>query len=418
MDAPTPDGTSTSPRWNGTTKLVFSLTAVALVAWLLSRFQNVIGPIILALLLAYLMYPAATWVRKWSRMSWRLTVTILFLLTVIVVLGLTTLGGIAVVDQAQSLVKFLQRALTDLPDLLQRWSERVIVFGPYTFQLNLTEMLNLDTLSQDLLGMIQPVLSRTGTLLGAIASGAVNFVGMFFFVVLVGYFILAESGGFQNRILNLNLPGYNEDIQRLGRYLGDIWNSFLRGQLTIILITIIVYIIMLGILGTRYALGLAVLAGMARFVPYLGTTIAWTVYGLVAFFQESNIFGLSPIGYVILVVAAAWLVDLFLDNFVSTRLMGTALKLHPAIILIAALAGASLLGLAGVVLAAPVAATVKLFFAYVFNKLLDRNPWDYIHSPSPAAVKPLRAILGSLPERAMAGLRKLVAWIQTRIKTR
>jgi predicted PurR-regulated permease PerM len=125
-------------------------------------------------------------------------------------------------------------------------------------------------------------------------------------------------------------------------------------------------------------------------------------------------FGLSPLGYVILVVASAWLIDFFLDNFVSTRLMGTALKLHPAMILITALAGANLLGLAGVVLAAPVAATAKLFLEYVLNKLLDRNPWDYIHSASPAEVRPLRTIFGPLFDRAVTGWRKLIALFNKR----
>lgn len=414
MESSSPDRGQLSPRWNGTTKLVVSLTATAVIAWLLNRFQNVIGPILLALLLAYLVYPGATLLRRWTKMSWRLAVTILFLVTLIVVLGLAALGGIAVVDQAQSLIKFLQTALTDIPELLDRWSAQPIVFGPYTFQLPLNELINFENLGQEVLGMIQPVLSQTGSVLGAVASGAVNFFGMFFFIMLVGYFILAESGGIQNRILHLSLPGYNEDIQRLGRYLGDIWNSFLRGQLTIILVTVLVYVGWLGILGTRYALGLALLAGLARFVPYLGPAVTWTVYGLVAFFQDSNMFGLAPLGYVVLVVASAWLIDVFLDNFVSTRLMGTALKLHPAIILITALAGASLLGLAGVVLAAPVAATAKLFLEYVINKLLDRNPWDYIHAASPAEVRPLRTIFGPLFDRAQVVWRKIVEKVNKR----
>jgi hypothetical protein len=56
--------------------------------------------------------------------------------------------------------------------------------------------------------------------------------------------------------------------------------------------------------------------------------------------------------------------------------MAQALKVHPAVVLIAALIGLSLLGLIGVVVAAPVLATVQLFSNYIFRKMLDEDPWQ------------------------------------------
>jgi predicted PurR-regulated permease PerM len=238
--------------------------------------------------------------------------------------------------------------------------------------------------------MLHPLLTRTTSLLTLIASGAASIVGWFFFAMLVAYFILAESGGNPGRMISLRIPGYNDDITRFGRYLSGIWNAFLRGQLTIIFITVIVYIVLLSVLGVHYVIGLALLAGLARFVPYVGPFVAWTSFGLVAFFQGNIPFGLPPLGYVFLVVGLAWLTDIIMDNFVSARLMGNALKIHPAAVMVSAIIAANLMGLIGVMLAAPVVATLKLVMQYVFNKLLDHDPWAGVRTTPPPLDRSIR----------------------------
>jgi predicted PurR-regulated permease PerM len=157
--------------------------------------------------------------------------------------------------------------------------------------------------------------------------------------------------------------------------LGRIWNAFLRGQFLIIIITILVYSAVLTVLGVRYALGLALLAGFARFIPYVGPAIAWTTFGLVSYFQVTHPFGINPLLYTIIVVGTSLLMDALLDNLVATRILARALKIHPAAVLVAALILANLIGLVGVVLASPVVATLKLFLRYTVRKLFDQDPW-------------------------------------------
>lgn len=377
---------SGSPRWNNTAKLVVGLSVLLVVAWLLLRFKDVVGVLFVAVLLAYLLYPLADRLRVWTRVSWRVAATFVFILSLLIVIGLVTLGGLAIVDQAQGLIGFLTVALSDLPDLVLR----LPTFDFAGFHFSPASLTDLNLVGQELLNMLQPLLTRTTSLLTSIASGAASTVGWFFFAMLVAYFMLAESGGIPGRMISLRIPGYTEDFTKFGRYLSGIWNAFLRGQLTIIFITVIVYIILLSILGVRYVVGLALLAGLARFVPYVGPFVAWTTFGLVAFFQGNIPFGLLPLGYVILVVGLAWLTDLIMDNFVSARLMGNALKVHPAAVMVSAIIAANLLGLIGVMLAAPVVATLKLVMQYVFNKLLDRDPWEGVRTTPPPLDRSIR----------------------------
>jgi len=227
------------------------------------------------------------------------------------------------------------------------------------------------------------VVGRTGELISAIASSAAQFLGWALFVLLISYFVLAESGGLRGRIVWFDVPGYTDDIRRLGLELNRIWNAFLRGQFIVFFLTAIAYIILLSLLGVRYAIGIALLAGLAKFVPYVGAFIVWTTLALVAYFQSATIFGMTPLTYAILAVGLAILIDETFDNVVTPRIIAQALRVHPAGVLVAALIAANLLGLLGVVIAAPILATAALLWRYTMCKMLDLDPWPDDENPPP-----------------------------------
>ena len=370
-----------SPNWENTTKLVVGLTLVAITAGLLIRFKDVLGPLLLAFVLAYIFHPVAVQIKKWLKLSWRLTVILLYVVMIVVLLALMAWGGFTLVDYVQNLVDFLQRAVQNVPTFFENLSTYQIKIGPFVYDLS-TLNLGLKDLANQALSMVQPVFSQMGTFLGSLASGAATMIGWGFFVILISYFILSESDGSESNLIQLHVPGYQSDVQRMGEELSRIWNAFLRGQFILILLTAAIYTVFLGVMGVRFFVALAILAGMARFVPYVGPAITWTVYFLVSFFQVFKPFGLSPLLYSLLVVGIALLIDNFIDSFITPKMMANALRVHPAAVLVAALVGASLLGLVGVLLAAPTLATCQLVLNYVTRKLFDLEPWadlDIIH---------------------------------------
>jgi predicted PurR-regulated permease PerM len=372
----------TSPSWGTNTKLVVALTIVVVVGALLVKFQFIISPLLIALVFAYLFHPIADFLQRRLHFSWNASVGVIYGLIIILLLGLLTLGGVGLVQQVQSLVIILQDAVKTLPELIANISGQVYQFGPFKLDFS---ALDLKDLSSQVLGMVQPLLSRTGTLLGTVAGSAANFLGWTLFVILVSYFVLAESGGLRNRIIAVDVPGYTEDLARLNRELGRVWNAFLRGQIIIFFLTVIVYTIVLSVLGVHYAISLAFLAGLARFVPYVGPAINWVVLVLVSYFQVYKLFDLTPFYYTLLVLAIALVIDQIFDNIVSPRILSDALKVHPAAVLVAAIIAANLFGILGVVVAAPILATATLLWKYTMRKMLDLNPWpeEELHQPPP-----------------------------------
>lgn len=373
-------------------KLVVALTIVVIVGALLVKFQFIITPLLIALVLAYLFHPVASFFQRKLRFSWNSSVSVIYIVIVLLLIGLLTLGGVGLVQQVQSLVTIVQDGITNLPQIIDKISGQVFELGPFKLDLS---SLDLKALSSQLLGLVQPLLNSTGTVVSSLAGSAANFLGWALFVILVSYFVLAESGGLRGSIFVIDVPGYTHDIERLTRELGRIWNAFLRGQIIIFFMAVAVYSVVLSLLGVRYAISLAFLAGLARFVPYVGPAINWTILALVSYFQVFKLFGLTSFYYTLLVLITALIIDQIFDNIIAPRILSAALKVHPAAVLVAAIIAANLFGILGVVVAAPILATATLLWKYIMRKMLDVDPWpetEQTQPPPPPAARLLVSI--------------------------
>jgi predicted PurR-regulated permease PerM len=246
--------------------------------------------------------------------------------------------------------------------------------------------MNIDLIevTQQILGVVQPLLGQAGGLLGTLASSALSGIGWGAFILVIVYFILADAGQVPDFLRSLELPGHLEDFRRLGREMARIWDAFLRGQLLLFVMIVVTYLVMFSVLGVNTALGLALLAGLAKFVPYIGPLVAGVTTAIVAFFQDGNYLGIEPLTYAIIAVVAAVVMDQIFDNLITPRMFGETLGVHPAAVLVTALITASLIGIVGLLLAAPVLASAQLFGRYLLRKMLDLDPWP---DPEPGRVQ-------------------------------
>jgi hypothetical protein len=211
MAATVSDPSFNSPAWGTNTKLVTALTIVVIIGALLVKFEFILSPLLIALLFAYLFHPIAGFLQRKLHFSWNASVAVIYLVILILLFGLLALGGVGLVQQVQSLVTIVQDAITTLPQLIASISSKVYQFGP--FKVDFSAALDLKALSSQVLGVVQPLLSRTGNLVGTLAGSAANFLGWTFFVILVSYFVLAESGGLRGQLVPMDVPGYTHDFE-------------------------------------------------------------------------------------------------------------------------------------------------------------------------------------------------------------
>ncbi len=231
-------------------------------------------------------------------------------------------------------------------------------------------------LLQQALDYVQPALRQASALIAGLAGVALEGVAKMLFVIAVAYFFTLDHARIRKAWEGISVPGYQGDLARLRGALGRIWDSFLRGQLLIVLVSGLLTWAIMTVLDVRFALGLGVLGGVAKFVPILGPTLAGALAMLVALFQPSNWYGLSPLAHAALVGLAMTVINQALDYLMVPRIMGSSLNLHPVVVLVGAILGAALAGVLGLLLSAPAVASGILIGRYIYRKMTDQSPWD------------------------------------------
>jgi len=360
-----------SPIWRQSTRLVVGVLLILLGILLLYLVRQFLIPFILALLLAYLLHPIVLRLQRSTGMSRGLAVAIIFLVIVIVLVAATTGLGIAAANRVAAFGEFLSGVSRDLPDFFKGLFALEYEIGPWTINLG---QANLDTFIEGISSAVTPLISQTGVILRGVAGATATFVGTSVLVLVIGFYLLLYLERFGWAIIGW-VPGpYKSDASRIMTDAGSIWQSFFRGQLIMGLAVGTMTAVIMSILGLRNSIGLGVLAGVLEFVPIFGPWITAIVSVLVALFQETNPWGLTPVSYALIVLAAGILIQQIENSFLYPRVIGQSLALNPLVVLLAVLAAGSLFGIVGLLLAAPVVATGRLCLGYLYWKSVGVDP--------------------------------------------
>ncbi len=359
-----------SPAWNPNTRLVVGMLLLVLVWLLLSRLKPLLVPVLLAALLTYVLHPVVNWLNR--RMRRGLAVAVVYLLLIVVGAGASTGLGLAVSQQVVGLVQDVGNWSSEIPNALERLSEVRFTLGPWVIDLG---AINLAPALASLASSIRPLISGAGGMLASVASATASAFSVALAVMVLGYYMLLDSRPPEASFVDLVPPAYQADVQRLLKETAAAWNAFLRGQLLLSAVIGILVAVVLSVLGVRFSLVLGLIAGLLEFVPIFGPAMAGLVAVLVALFQGSNWFGLSPLVYALVVLAVFIVIQQLENNILVPRIIGGTLNLSPVLVLLGALAGGTLAGVIGLLLAAPAVATLRLWIGYLYRKVVGVETW-------------------------------------------
>lgn len=373
-----------SPPWNRPTKITVALSIVVFILLILWQFQTLIQPLIGAVILAYLCNPLIIFVHQRTGLSRNTSVLMIYGAITLAFLAGAIAFGVVLYRQTLNLIDTLPSMIASLPQRLedaQSYLQQPVTVAGYTFESPLArENMTIDwnSIGQQLLGYAEPILSQVGTSLGQIAISTFEMLGWMVFILFVAIYISNDAPRVTGLIGDVaTLPGYRQDAERLWRDFGRIWGAYLRGQLVLGLVIGVVVTVFLLILGVKNAFTLGLMFGILEFIPMIGPILGAVVAVFIAFFQEGNYFGLESWQFAGLVLAAMILVQQLENNFLVPRIVGDALDLHPLVVFVSALMGSSLAGILGVILAAPVVASIRLLGTYAWRKLFDLPPFEH-----------------------------------------
>jgi predicted PurR-regulated permease PerM len=304
--------------------------AAALSVLIVLRYLSVIVlPVMVALTIAPALTPLAGALHK--RLG-RPAAAVALLLVLAVAAGLIAIVAISVLAQYDELADSLTEAVDELVDVLEGEPFNLSVDG-------------FDDLSSSLEGLGDEAL---GYAVAGVQAG-IAVAGGLVLAVAVLYFILRDGTELWAWILRLFARESRRAIDRAGREAWAELAGFIRGTAIIAFVDASLIGIGLWLLGVPVAFALAVLVFIGSFIPFIGAFLSGLVAVLVAFADGGWQVGLA-------VLALVLAVQFIEGNFLQPLIQSRTVDLHPAVILLAVAAGASLFGIIGAYLAVPVTA--------------------------------------------------------------
>ena len=367
-----------SPHWTVATKSIIAAAVLVLFGLLVWQFRNLIQPIVIAVLIAYLVNPLVAQATQRLKLSRGAAVLLVYALFLVAIIAVFTAIGFVSVEQGQRLVEVAPGLLTkssvwlraNLAAIRATQAGQIL---PGTFSL---EQFDLGALVSQLLSYAQPALSGGGSLAAQLASATLGAISTTFLILFVSIYLSKDAPLFSRMIGDVaQAPGYRADAERLSRDFMRIWDAYLRGQIILAVIMFFLVSLVLSVMGLNYSLALGALSGLMEFLPVIGPLIATVAAALVAIFQDGNWLGLSSLWYTVAIIAIMFALQQIEAALLVPRFVGEALDLHPVTVIVVVVMGTSLAGILGAVLAAPVAASIKLFGGYAWRKMFDLPPF-------------------------------------------
>lgn len=378
-----------SPPWTRSTKVIVTVTALLLLAVIAYRFEGLLYQLIIAAILAYLLNPFIIMLDERTSLKRVHAILIIYLgLAVLVIGGLVALG-VAAFQQSQTLIQDVPAFIEGITAVIRNTITNLEPIAIAGFEFD-PRVLDWGVIQNQLLGLVEPTLGRSGQIVGSVATTTLRLLGNIFFIFVISIYFAAEIPRLGSHVGDIaTAPGYRQDAERIMREFGRTWNAYLRGQVALALVIFFVVWIGLSLLGVQNALALGILAGLLEFIPVVGPIISIGAACVVAFFQPTTIFGLESWQYMLVVLGFMALVQQLENNILVPRIVGDALDLNPILVMIAVLMGGSIAGILGMILAAPVMASIKLVGGYGWRKMFDLPPFpkpETAPGPSPATV--------------------------------
>ena len=203
------------------------------------------------------------------------------------------------------------------------------------------------------------------TVLGYLSRSGFALLGVVANVVLMpvlAFFFLRDWDKFVERIAALIPRDHEATVSRLALASSDMLGAFLRGQFLVMLILGVLYGLGLWAVGLDLGVLIGVLAGALTFVPYLGPATV-VVFGGVASLVQ---YGDWP--HLLGVLAVFGVGQVIESYFLTPKLVGDRIGLHPVAVIFAVLAGGQLFGFLGMLLALPVAAVANVLLHYAVER--------------------------------------------------
>jgi predicted PurR-regulated permease PerM len=346
---------------------LLALTMIVVVLLLLWQARGALPAFFIGLALAFILDPGVTALARRGVPRWA-GVLVSYVGLVAVIWGLLYFALPPITQQAREL-------LEELPELgaaVGEWERAVIEWYrslPLPPDIRETLDAQLAASGEAIAAFLSGLLAPT---INAVVRAATFLLGLVVVPVWL-FFVLKDREGFSRAVASAMPPAWRADTENVLALLGRVGGRWVRGQLLLgasIFLATAIGLTILTLLGFsefgQFTLILALIAGVLEWVPIIGPIVAAIPAILIGL-------AISPLAA--LAAAVLYTVIQQLENHILVpKVMGDAVDLHPAVMIVSLVAGGALFGIGGVILAAPAVAAGRDLYRYGFHRFGGQPP--------------------------------------------
>ncbi len=386
MSASTPSSAQKKVIWFGVTALALAVIVAVLVGTVwglgqaLSLLAPVIWPLAVAGVLAYLLDPVVDWIEHRGVPRTRAILLVFFVAAGLFLAVLASIVPRLVVES-----KELANKVPEYTQRLQDWSRHALENPPALVKQFLPFLLPKPPTDETTPNSTPAVDAKTITSISDVAAKALPkvsdwlisqfskalslfgfFAGLALIPVYAFYFLLEKRGITENwtNYLPMRDSHLKDELAFALNEVNDQMIAFFRGQVLVAICDAVLYTIGFLAIGLNYAFLLGFVAVFLTMIPFIGAFVVVASALILSFVQYGDL--MHPA----LVLGVFGIVQGLEGFVIQPKIMGDRMRLHPLAIIIAVMAGTTLLGgLLGGILAIPLAAALRvLMFRYVWKK--------------------------------------------------
>jgi predicted PurR-regulated permease PerM len=400
-----------SPPWTGRTKRVVALIVGAGLLLTIFRLSELVPIVSVAIILSYLLTPLVNFFdrrilsigpfKQKQHRGFAVGLTYMVILAAVIVVILVVVPVLTA--QLEEFARRIPALLRDVEQNLEHTLNEPVTFNGDPILINgepfiplqrlqaatgmqhITDIINLSDFDpvRTTQSFVQSLTGPAVDVVGGALTAIINLI----FLLSVMFFLMRDGAIFADKGVQLLPTSYQGDARRMLYELGQVWNAYLRGQLTLALFMGIVVFTIATVIGMPNPLILGMISALLEFIPSIGSGLAIFPAALLALTAQSTTFpALQGLPFAVTVVIIWALLQNIEAYILVPRIMGGSLNLHPIAVILGIIAGASLAGVLGIILAAPAVASLRIFGQYIYGKLMDRDPFPVIerkHNKTP-----------------------------------
>ncbi len=340
------------------TRWRFWLGAAIVFVLVLWRLNDILLPFVVGMVVAYFFDPLVARLER-LRLSRSMATAVVTILAVLMAIGLATAIVPPLLGQIEDFV-------TKVPQYFAQAAVRVQpMVDPLRERLGLPP-LGMKELQAHATQWAGEALAVSGAVLGGVAkrgAAIIDLLALLFLTPVVTFYLLRDWPKVLAAIDGALPLDHADTIRRLAREANAATAGYLRGQALVCLCLGTLYGVGLSIVGLQFGFVIGMIAGVISFIPFVGTLVGATLSLGMALAQ------FPPDWVSVGKVAVVFLIGHLLEsNVLSPKLVGDRVGLHPVWIMFALLAGGSLVGFVGVLVAVPIAAIIGVLVRFLFER--------------------------------------------------